>query len=232
MRYAERPAHHQSGVYREMGEQEIRVFLADDHVMVREGLAALLAREPGIEVVGQCGDGLDVVEQVLKHEPDVVILDIMMPGLNGLDVCRELSRRLETASVLILTMYDDEQFIARALDYGANGYLLKEAATGQLAAAVRSVAARKLFLGPGIPRGILERISRGSSDAYEQLTTRERQVLQLIAEGNTNPQIASQLNLAVKTVDTHRSNLMRKLAFHNKTDLVKFAIRRGIVSAR
>jgi DNA-binding NarL/FixJ family response regulator len=198
--------------------------------MVREGLAALLAEEADIEVVGQCGEGLKVVDEVLEIKPHVLALDIMMPGLNGLDVCRELRRRATDTAVLILTMYDDEQFIARALSYGASGYLLKEAAGEQLSVAVRAVARGELYLGPGIPKTAVQQIGRG--DPYELLTTRERQVLQLIAEGKTNRQIATQLGLAVKTVDTHRSHLMQKLNIHEQTSLVKFAIKRGIVSVR
>ena len=210
-----------------MTDQEIDVFLADDHAMVREGLAALLESDPAINVVGQCGEGLKVVEETLGCGPDVVVLDIMMPGMNGLDVLRELQQRDRAISVLILTMHDDQQFIAKALDYGASGYLLKEGAGDQLAAAVRAVARGELFLGPGIPKTAVELI--GKADPYEKLTSRERQVLQLIAEGKTNRAIAEQLDLAVKTVDTHRSHLMRKLNIHDQTALVKFAIRRGIV---
>ncbi len=211
-----------------MSDRAITVYLADDHVMVREGLASLLAQDADLRVVGQCGEGLKVVEEVLDLQPDVLVLDIMMPGLNGLDICRELGRKIKSTAILILTMYDDEQFIARALDYGASGYLLKEAAGEQLAAAIRAVARGELYLGPGIPKTAMNRMGQG--DRYERLTTRERQVLQLIAEGRTNRQIAEALDLAVKTVDTHRSHLMRKLGIHDQTTLVKFAIRRGIVT--
>ncbi|MHC4985427.1 MAG: response regulator [Planctomycetota bacterium] len=212
-----------------MKDNSITIFLADDHAMVREGLAALVGKEPEFHVVGQCGEGLQVVEQVLHLCPDVVILDIMMPGLNGLDVCRELTKKSKGLAVLILSMYEDEQFIARALEYGASGYLLKESAAQQLAEAIRAVSRGELFLGPGIPRTVLEYMS-DNQDPYETLTTRERQVLQCVAEGKTNRQIAEQLGLAVKTVDTHRMRLMRKLNIHDQTNLVKFAVRRGLVS--
>ncbi|MBS3734880.1 MAG: response regulator transcription factor [Phycisphaerae bacterium] len=210
----------------------IDVLLADDHRMVREGLATLLRRESDIRVVGECGDGLRVAEEVRRTEPDVAVLDIMMPRLNGLDACRELRRRDGSLAILILTMYDDEQFIARAFDYGASGYLLKEAVGQRLAEAVRAVARGEIYLGPGIPRDVVQRARDGESDPYEKLTTRERQVLHLIAEGKTNRQIAEELKLALKTIDTHRSHLMRKLDIHDQTNLVKFAIRRGLVSAR
>ncbi|MFP4052574.1 MAG: response regulator [Phycisphaerae bacterium] len=210
--------------------QEIKVFLADDHVMVREGLAALVSEDPSIRVIGQAGDGLKVVDEVKRLSPDVVMLDVTMPGLNGLDVCREISRKCKNSAVLILTMHDDEQFIATALENGASGYLLKEAATDELCQAVRRVAEGELYLGSGIPKSAVMRAVRGNEDPYDRLTTRERQVLQLIAEGKTNRAIAEELNLAVKTVDTHRSRLMRKLNIHDQTSLVKFALRKGIIS--
>jgi len=212
-----------------MGEETINAYLVDDHAMVRESLAALVAKDGNINVVGQCGEGLRVIDEVRRTRPDVVVLDISIPGLNGLDICRELSRKFDDVSVLILTMHDDEQFVARALGYGAAGYLLKEAACDQLAKAIRAVARGELYFGPGIPKSALQRIGHGSDDPYERLTTRERQVFQLIAEGRTNRQIAEQLDVATKTVDSHRSHLMRKLNIHNQTSLVKYAIRRGIV---
>jgi DNA-binding NarL/FixJ family response regulator len=212
-----------------MEGEKIKVFLADDHAMVREGLAALVAGEEDIDVVGQCGNGLMVLENVTRTEPDVVVLDITLPGLNGLDLCRDLCRRTDGLAVLILTMHNDEAFVARALENGATGYLLKESAADQLGMAIRRVAAGDLYLGPGIPRKVLGRMGNVSDDPYEKLSTRERQVLQLIAEGKTNRQIAEVLGLATKTIDTHRTRLMRKLNIHDQTSLVKFAIRRGIV---
>jgi len=213
-----------------MGETRIRVYFADDHAMIREGLAALLARQDDIEVVGQCGDGVSVLEQVQQIKPDVLVLDISMPGLNGLDVCRELTRRNKAMAILILTIHDDDQFVARAVEYGASGYLLKESAADELVEAIHSVSRGQLYLGPGISRGALERLADGQADPYDRLTTRERQVLQLIAEGKTNRQIAEDLSLAVKTIDTHRMRLMRKLNIHDQTTLVKFAVRKGIVT--
>jgi len=208
-----------------------RVFLADDHAVVREGLAALVEKTGHFEVVGQCGDGLRVVQQVVDTRPDVVVLDVQMPGLNGVDICRELSRQLPEAAVLILSMHDNEEFIVRALENGAKGYLLKESAGTELAEAMRTVAAGKRYLGPGVPRSVLTRLHQERCDPYERLTTRERQVLQLIAEGRTNRKAAEALGLAVKTVDTHRMRLMRKLNIHDQTTLVKFAVNRGIVQS-
>lgn len=213
-----------------MQSDTIKVFLADDHAMVREGLAALVAGESDIEIVGQCGNGLEVLPQVLEVNPDVVVLDVTMPGLNGLDLCRDLTRSGEGLAILMLTMHDDEEFVARALENGATGYLLKESAADQLGLAIRRVAAGDLYLGPGISRKILGRIGDVADDPYRRLSSRERQVLQLIAEGQTNRKIAELLGLATKTVDTHRTRLMRKLNIHDQTSLVKFAIRRGIIT--
>lgn len=208
----------------------IRVFLADDHTLVRQGIAALLGKCEDLEMVGECGDGMRVVEEVLATRPDVVVLDLGMPGLNGIEVCRLLARKAVGTAVLVVTMYADEEFIVRSLENGAGGYLLKEAAGDQLAEAIRTVARGDLFLGPGVPRGVLSRLAAGTTfDPYDQLTSRERQVLQLIAEGKTNRQVAEMLGVAAKTVDTHRAPLMRKLRLHDQTSLVKLAIRRGLV---
>lgn len=212
-----------------MTDHPITVFLADDHAMVREALAETLHREPGIEVVGQCGEGLAVLPEVRRQKPDVVVLDITMPGLNGLDICRDIVRRMKGVSVLMLTMHDNKEFVATGLKHGASGYLLKESAAEELVEAVRRVAAGELYLGPGIHRGAIQQGGDDRPDPYEGLTTRERQVLQLVAEGKTNRQIAGQLGLAVKTVDTHRTRLMRKLDIHDQTSLVKYALRKGIV---
>jgi len=211
-------------------KKTIRIFLADDHTLVRQGIAALIGREDDLQVVGQCGDGLKVIDEVLKSKPDVVVLDLTMPGLNGLDACRQLSRKVKDAVVLILTMHTDEEFMVRAMESGASGYLVKEAAADQLADAVRTVARGDLYLGPGVPEGILHRVTSGDrADPHSKLTLRERQVLQLIAEGKTSRNIAERLGLSVKTVDTHRAHLMRKLGIHDQTSLVKYALRRGIV---
>jgi len=208
----------------------IKIFLADDHVMVREGLASMVAGESEIEIVGQCSNGLEVLPEVRRTGPDVVILDITMPGLNGLDTCRELTRKIKSISVLILTMHNDEDFVARALENGASGFLLKESAADQLVEAICRVSEGGTYIGPGVPREALDRIRNQGKDPYDQLSTRERQVLQLIAEGKTNRRVAEELDLAVKTVDTHRTRLMRKLDIHDQTTLVKFAIRKGIIS--
>jgi len=212
-----------------MKEHTISVFLADDHTVVRQALAEMIAKEPDFVIVGQCGDGLTVTRQVLAAKPDVLVLDISMPGLNGLDICREVTRKMRRVAVLILSMHDDEEFVARSLENGASGYLMKEADNDQLVDALQTVARGELYLAPGISRNVLHRLGRNAEDPYESLTLRERQVLQLIAEGKTSRDAAKDLGLAVKTVDTHRTRLMRKLDIHDQTALVKYALRRGIV---
>lgn len=215
-----------------MDEVITTVYIADDHAMVREGLAALVTKSPHIKVIGQCGEGLNVVEAVMQLQPDVVLLDIEMPGLNGLDVCRELSKKVKRTAIVMLTMHDDEEFIAKALDNGASGYILKESAADRLSEAIDAVARGEVYLGPGIPRSVLRRVGKKGVDPYDRLTSRERQVLQMIAEGKTNRDVSKTLGLAVKTVDTHRARLMRKLDIHDQTTLVKFALRKGLVSLR
>ena len=212
-----------------MESETITVYLADDHAMVREGLAALVADDEHIKVIGQSGDGLTALNEVMELRPDVAVIDISMPGLNGLDTCREFTRKLKGTAVLILTMHDDAQFVATALENGAAGYLMKEAAAEEFAEAIRTVARGGVYLSPGIPRSALDNIGRSTDDPYKKLTTRERQVLQLVAEGKTNRVIAEELNLAVKTIDTHRMRLMRKLNIHDQTSLVKYALRKGVV---
>lgn len=213
----------------DMADGRITVLLADDHEMVRQGLAAVISEEKSIEIVAQCGNGLDVVRAVAEHEPDVLVLDIGMPGLNGIDVCREVTRKCDGTEVLILTMHNDEQFVVRALQHGALGYVLKESAADKLAEAITTVSRGETYLGPGIPERVLEQVDRNEQDPYDKLSTRERQVLQLVAEGQTNRAIAETLGLATKTVDTHRTRLMRKLNIHDQTTLVKFAIKRGVI---
>lgn len=209
-----------------MTDKTLSVLLVDDHLMVREGLAFIINRDPGMKVVGECGDGLRVCSMVQQLGPDVVVLDIEMPGLNGLDVCRELTRKFKSLRVLMLTMHDDEHFVIRAIQAGAAGYLLKDAAAHKLTEGIRTVASGRPFFDQPDHRQAVE---LATEDRYETLTIRERQVLQMVAEGRTNRQIAHNLRLAVKTVDTHRTRLMRKLNIHNVNELVKYALKRGIV---
>jgi len=211
-----------------MRDGRMTVYFADDHTMVREGLTEVIARQNDLRIVGQARDGATALQEATKIKPDVVVLDIKMPGLNGLDVCRELVRRDRSVLVLILTMYDNEEFVVRALDSGATGFLLKESAAEDLVQAIRAVGRGDLYLDPGIPRSILGRVGGGRANPYDRLTTRERQVLQLITESKTSREVAEELGLSAKTVETHRMRLMRKLDIHDQTTLVKFAIREGL----
>ena len=209
-------------------DARIRVVFADDHVIVREGLAALLGMSGQFEVVGQCGNGREVVALVKGLRPNVVVLDIHMPGLNGIDVCGRLFRQIPEVFVLILSVRGEESFVIRAFENGARGYLRKESAATEFTKALHAIAAGQRYLGPGIDPAVLTRLHRKPQDLYLTLTAREREVLQRIAESQTNPQIATALGLSVRTVDVHRSRLMRKLDIHNVTTLVKFAWSRGL----
>ncbi len=212
--------------------QAITVLLADDHTMVRQALSAVVSRESDIAVVAECGTGLETLEAVKRLRPAVAVLDIHMPGLNGLDTCRELTRRFRDVAILILTMYGDEEFIRRALENGASGYLQKDAAADQLPQAIRTVAQGETYLGPGIPSSVLHSFGARRGDPYDSLTPREKQVLQLIAEGRTNREAAEILGIAMRTVDTHRTRLMKKLNIHDQQGLILYAIKRGIIGLR
>jgi len=211
-------------------KERVRVFLADDHAMVREGLAALVNTDPAMEVVGQCGDGREVLPQVQQIRLDVLILDITMPGLNGLDVCQEVTLKCKGIAVLILTVHNNEQFVTRALQHGASGYLIKDAIGEQLLKAIKTVHRGELYLDQSIPKNVIRRAGCDQADPYDQLTLREKQVLLLVAEGKTTRQIADDLGLSFKTIDTHRCNMMHKLKIHDQYALLKFALRRGIVA--
>lgn len=213
-----------------MGDSVRRVFLVDDHGVVRQGLAELISKSSDFVVVGQCSGGIGAAEKILSAEPDVVVLDISLPGQSGLDVCRELSKKRRSLAILILSMHADEEFIARALENGACGYMVKDGDTEELLTALEMVTRGELYLAPGISRSVLQRLGRRGDDPYDRLTNRERQVLKLVAEGKTNREAAEALGVAVKTVDTHRTRLMRKLGIHDQTALVKFAIRKKLVS--
>ncbi len=210
-------------------ETPIRLFMIDDHTLLRQGISALLSRENDIEIVGESGDGLNAVNNVIAAKANVVVLDLSLPSKNGLDICRRLVRKTQGISVLILTMHAEEEYVAEAFRSGAQGYLLKESAAEQLVLAVRTVVGGELYLGPGISPEILRRIAeRPDDDPYTILTERERHILGLIARGQSNRIIAEGLGLSIKTVDTHRWRLMKKLNIHDQTTLVKYAIRKGL----
>ena len=213
----------------------IRVLLADDHGLVRKGLRFLLSQEADIEVAGEADDGRQAVRLAAQLSPNVVIMDIAMPQLNGLDATSQICRSDTRTGVIILSMYSDEEFLLRALTAGAKGYLLKDSAEADVVRAVRAVASGKTFFSPAIAHTLLEDYVRrlqqkGVQDSYELLTDREREVLQLLAEGRSNKEVAGVLGVSVHTVDTHRTNLMQKLGLHNTAEIVMYAMRKRIIS--
>lgn len=212
----------------------MRVLLADDHAIVRRGLKSLLETEPGLSVVAEAGDGLEAIRLAEEHEPDLAILDVGMPKLNGIEVAARLQKLRRPPHVIILSMHADESYIIRALSAGARAYLLKDATDEDLIPAVRTVAAGKPFFSPAVAGVLVDDYvrqlqTRGLSDSYHLLTDREKEVLQLLAEGRSNKEVASILNLGLSTVETHRGNLMQKLNLHNTAEIVLYAVRKGII---
>jgi two-component system response regulator NreC len=211
----------------------IRVLLADDHTILRDGIRALLVDQADIEVIGEAEDGLSTVKMVGKLKPDVVIMDIAMPLLNGLEATRQIQRDYPQVKVLILTMHDNEEYIRQVLAAGALGYVLKDAAAHDLLGAIRAVQRGEAVLSPAITRLVIEDYLRWGdirpADTSNGLTPREREILQLIAEGYTNKEIAEILSLSVKTIQSHRSNLMGKLDLHDRGELIKYAIQKKII---
>lgn len=216
-----------------MKEKTTTIVLADDHRIVRQGLRALLKAEADLSVIGEAGDGREALELAKQLEPDVVVLDLMMPGLNGLEVARQISKHSPKTGIVILSMYDDEGFVLEALANGVAAYVLKDAGSADLVVAVREAAAGRRYLSPPLSNRAIEAYQQiaksGSIEKYETLTTREREVLQLSAEGHTNSEIASRLGISTRTAETHRSRLMHKLSLHTQGDLIRYALRRGII---
>jgi len=211
----------------------IRVLLADDHRILREGIRALIEDQGDMEVVGEAEDGQATVKMVAQLQPDVVVMDIAMPLLNGLEATRQIRRDFPQVKVLILTMHENEEYIRQVLAAGALGYVLKDAAARDLLGAIRTVYQGEAVLSPAITRLVIEDYLRWGDirpeDATDGLTAREREILQLIAEGYTNKEIASILSLSVKTVQSHRTNLMNKLDLHDRGELIKYAIQKKII---
>ena len=210
------------------------MLLADDHAIVRRGLRSLLESEPSVSVVAEAADGLDAIRLAEEHDPDVAILDVGMPKLNGIDVAARLQKMKRPPNVIILSMHADESYIIRALSAGARAYLLKDATDEDLLPAVRTVAAGKPFFSPAVTGVLVEDYvrqlqTRGLTDSYHLLTDREKEVLQLLAEGRSNKEVAQLLNLGLSTVETHRGNLMQKLSLHNTAEIVLYAVRKGII---
>ena len=213
----------------------MRVLLADDHAIVRRGLRSLLETEPGVLVIGEAADGLEAVKLTTELQPDVLIADIAMPKMNGIEVASRVQKIDRPPQVVILSMHSDESYILRALAAGARAYLLKDATDEDLLPALRAVAAGKPFFSPAVSAVLVEDYmrrlrSRGLTDSFHLLTDREKEVLQLLAEGRTNKEVATLLDLGVSTVETHRANLMQKLNLHNTAEIVLYAVRKGIIS--
>ena len=209
----------------------ITVFVADDHAIVREGLASLLAAQPDLSVIGTAADGRDALRQVVKLLPDVVIVDIAMPQMNGIEAAREIRGRVPRTRLVILSMHSSVEHVFHALEAGAAGYVLKESAGKEIIEAVRAVHAGRRYLSPRVAEMMAEVVSRRSTDSpLNRLSGRERQILQLVAEGRSSAQIAATLHLSPKTVDTYRSRLMQKLHIGDVAGLVKFAIQHGLTS--
>ena len=211
----------------------IRIVLVDDHALVRQGFRRILEDDPELEVAGEAGNGLDAVALVKKTDPDVVVMDMAMPEMNGLHATMEMVKQRPDIKVLILSMYADEQYVRNALDAGAKGYILKNAIENDLVRAVKSVAAGEQYLSPELSTVLIRAIKTGAfskaADPYDKLTQREKQVLQLIAHGKSNKEIAVMLDLSVNTVAVHRANLMSALGVHKTAELVLFAVRKGLV---
>ena len=213
--------------------QKIRVSLVDDHTLFREGIRSLLESQPDIKIISEAEDGHTGYQMAIDMEPDVVLLDIAMPMLNGLDAAQKIKRMKPEIQILILTMHENEEFIRNALAFGVSGYVLKDTTADELIMAVRSIHRGEVVLSPAITNLIVLNYLRwGNSDnedSTKSLSPREREVLQLIAEGYTNKQIAEILCISIKTVQAHRSNLMAKLDLHDKGDLIKYAIQKKII---
>jgi DNA-binding NarL/FixJ family response regulator len=212
----------------------IRVVLADDHGLLRKGVRSVLSQDHDIAIVGEAGDGSEAVRLVEQLSPDVVVMDVAMPGLNGIDAAAQMTRRSKQLGVIMLTMYPDEEYLIRAVTAGVRGYLLKDSAEPDLIRAIKEVSAGHTFFSAAVANTLIEdyvaRLQRsGARDSYDLLTEREKQVLQLLAEGKTNKDVATILALGLSTVESHRLNLMKKLGLHNTAELVLYAVRMKIL---
>jgi two-component system, NarL family, response regulator NreC len=215
--------------------KKLRILLADDHTVMRTGLRVLLERQPNLEVVGETENGRQTVELSASLKPDVLVMDVGMPILNGIEATKQIVDKSSTTAVVILSMYSDEAYVMRALKAGARAYLLKDSAAVDLISAIEAVSQGKSFFSPKVSRILAEdyvRVlkQRGEVDSYELLTNREREILQLLTEGKTNKAVATLLNISLYTVEAHRSHILQKLNLHNSAELVLYAVRKGIIS--
>ncbi len=213
---------------------DVRILLADDHAMLRDGVRMVLESHPGFQVVGTADNGRDAVRLAEELRPDIAVLDVAMPEINGLEATRAIIECSPQTSVVVLSMHEGEEYLREALRAGASGYVLKRAAAKELVGAINAIRRGESYLDPALTRTLISDYVRQverSGDAPDSLTDRELEVLTLVAEGLTNRQIALQLNISIKTVQTHRANLMDKLNLHDRTELVRYAIRRGLIQA-
>jgi two-component system response regulator NreC len=215
---------------------KIRVLLADDHAIVREGVKMILAKEPDFEMVGEAEDGQQALDLVERMKPNVVVMDISMPGMGGIEATQQVKERHPGVNVIALTMHEDESYVFKLLRAGASGYVLKRAAAQDLVQAVRSAAKGEAFLYPSVARKVVEdylkRVETGEErERYDGLTEREKEILTHIAQGLSNQQIAQKLYISIKTVQTHRAHILEKLGLHDRTELVRYAIRKGLIEA-
>lgn len=215
--------------------KKLRILLADDHTVMRTGLRALLEHHSHLEIVGETENGRDTVERSASLSPDVVVMDVAMPILNGIEATKQIVSASPNIAVVILSMHSDETYVMRALQAGARAYLLKDSAASDLISAIEAVSQGKSFFSPKVSRILAEDYVRvlkqkGAVDTYDLLTSREREILQLLAEGKTNKDVATALNISLYTVETHRSHILQKLSLHNSAELVLYAVRKGIIS--
>ena len=213
----------------------IRIVLADDHTIMRKGLRLLLENHPEFTVVAEAADGRETIAQAEAHEPNVVVLDLAMPNLNGIEAARQISTRFPRMAVVVLSMHTDESYVLRALKAGARAYILKDSAESDLVAAIKAVTDGKAYFSPAISRLLVEDYTRqvrqrDLEDTYDLLTPREREILQLLAEGKSNKDVANLLNLSLYTVETHRGNILSKLNLHSVPELILYAVRKGVIA--
>jgi DNA-binding NarL/FixJ family response regulator len=216
-----------------MTENKTRIVIADDHAIVRDGVRALLSLAEDLQVVGEAPGGREAIALAVALEPDVILMDVAMPDLGGLEATLEIRRRVPRTKIIVLTQYGDPEYVRRFLKAGVSGYVLKKAAGADLVAAIRAVVRGGLVLDPAVAREAFEGAPAGTeaADDYETLTDREKQVLKLVAEGRSNKEVAAVLNISVKTAMSHREHVMLKLRLHNRTELIRFALRHGVIRA-
>ncbi len=213
----------------------VRVMIADDHPLVRSGLRALLERDSEFQVIAEATDGYEAIDLAVLHKPDVILLDVGMPRLSGPDAAQSISQKVPAARIVMLSMHSDESYVLRALKAGAKGYLLKASPEADVLAAIRAVASGNAYFSPSITKLLVEEYivevrHRGIEDSYDLLSTREKEVLQLLAAGKSNRDIADLLFISISTVETHRNNIFQKLHLHNLAELILYAVRKGLIS--